>query len=224
MPFPPTPSITASNTPTPSITSSVTPTLTPTGTACPELTPSATPTISVTPSITASNTATPTNTPTISVTPSNTPTNTATPSITPSNTATSTPTATIGSTPTQTQTQTLTPSPTTCNNVTAVFGYMEPCIGGTIDDHMGAAVQVQSNVSVDTTFEVYVYYQTPGGSCNPATNLQQYFQVTIPSGNSSSNFNACSGGLYLPGGATICDSCIISCDNPSICISASFLC
>lgn len=161
---------------------------------------------------------TPTPTPTQTQTPTGTVVPTATPSNTPSQTST------IGSTPPPTPTMTQTPSPTACNNVTAVFGYMEPCIGGTIDDHMGAAVQVQNNVSVDTTFEVYVYYQNPGGSCNPATNLSQYFQVTIPAGDSSSNFNACSFGAYFPSGAVVCDACIISCDNPSICIPNQFLC
>jgi hypothetical protein len=77
MPFPPTPSVTSSNTPTPSVTASQTPTYSPTGTVCPGLTPTATsqptptttptpsvtPTINPTPSVTATNTSTPTNTP-----------------------------------------------------------------------------------------------------------------------------------------------------------------
>jgi len=82
MPYPPTPSQTASNTPTPSITASVTPTYSPTGTACPDSTPTQTP----------SNTATLV-----------TPTQTSTP--------TKTPTQTINLTPTQTPSQTMTPSP-----------------------------------------------------------------------------------------------------------------
>lgn len=97
MPYPPTPSQTASNTPTPSITASVTPTYTPTETPC----------IGVTPTQTPSNTAT-------QVTP--TPTITPTPSIT----QTSTPTGTIVVTPTNTSsptnTPTQTPSPTTPAN------------------------------------------------------------------------------------------------------------
>ena len=82
MPFPLTPSNTASNTPTPSITPSITPTQTPTGTVCPGLTPTMTP----------SNTATQTQTGTLKPTPTSSPTTTQTQ--TPSATATQTPSAT----------------------------------------------------------------------------------------------------------------------------------
>ena len=88
MPFPKTPTPTASNTPTPSLTASITPTQTPTSTVCPGLTPTATQTPTLTPTITPTNTLTPTNTPSITptntLTPSITATNTPTPSITPS--------------------------------------------------------------------------------------------------------------------------------------------
>ena len=88
MPFPPTPSNTASNTPTPSITASQTPSYTPTGTLCPTVT--STPTQTPTPTNTASptNTATPTPTNTASPTNTSTPTNTASPTNTPSLTQT----------------------------------------------------------------------------------------------------------------------------------------
>lgn len=82
MPFPLTPSNTASNTPTPSITPSITPTQTPTGTVCPGLTPTMTP----------SNTATPTRTLPLTSTPTNT--QTATQTRTPTQTGTQTPTPT----------------------------------------------------------------------------------------------------------------------------------
>lgn len=49
MPFPPTPSITPSNTPTSSITPSNTPTITPTQSTCPSGTPTQTPTMTPTP-------------------------------------------------------------------------------------------------------------------------------------------------------------------------------
>lgn len=97
MPFPPTPSITPSNTCTPSITASNTPTLSPTRTVCPT-TPSNTPTISITPSFTPTISITPSNTPTINITPSNTSTQTQTPSQT--QTQTRTPDATPTMTPT----------------------------------------------------------------------------------------------------------------------------
>lgn len=90
MPYPPTPSQTASNTPTPSITPSVTPTYSPTGTVCPGFTPTATSTIAATPTQTKTPTQTPSQTATIPVTPSQT--------------------GTIAATPTQTQTNTQSPS------------------------------------------------------------------------------------------------------------------
>lgn len=77
MPFPKTPTPTASITPTPSLTASQTPTQTPTQSVCPNLTPTATPTLSLTPSITASNT--PTITSTLTPSPTLTPTQTSTP-------------------------------------------------------------------------------------------------------------------------------------------------
>ena len=82
MPFPPTPSITASITPTPSITPSITPTNTATGTVCPGLTPT----------MTSSNTPTQTQTGTLKATPTPSPTTTQTQ--TPTITSTQTPSAT----------------------------------------------------------------------------------------------------------------------------------
>lgn len=81
MPFPKTPTPTASITPTISLTSSITPTITPTRTVCPGLTPTATPSVSMTQTITPTYTTTPTTT----TTPTNTvsSTQTQTPSSTP---------------------------------------------------------------------------------------------------------------------------------------------
>lgn len=59
MPFPPTPSQTASNTPTPSITASNTPTQTPSGSNCIGTSPTPTPSITATPTITPSSTPCP---------------------------------------------------------------------------------------------------------------------------------------------------------------------
>ena len=68
MPFPPTPSVTPSNTPTSSVTPSVTPSITPTSQSCfpetPTPTPTVTPTSGITPTPTVTITSTPTNTPT----------------------------------------------------------------------------------------------------------------------------------------------------------------
>lgn len=106
MPFPPTPSQTASNTPTPSITPSVTPSFSPTGTVCPGLTPTSTSTPNVTPSQTMTQTVTPSNTPSVTQTMTQTPSQTATFGFTPTNTSTP------SQTPSQTMTQT--PSPSVC--------------------------------------------------------------------------------------------------------------
>jgi hypothetical protein len=111
-----------------------------------------------------------------------------------------------------------------CNpiSVTGVNGYMEPCIGGTIDDHMGAAVFVATPVDVDTIFDVQVSYVFPGNSCGVG-NSTQNFSIEILAGDTSSNFLACSQGYYISTGATICGACIISCDNPDVDIT-SFSC
>lgn len=105
------------------------------------------------------------------------------------------------------------------SSVIGVYGSMEPCIGGTIDDHMGAFVSIDNPVNIDTDFNVTVYYYAPGGSC--VSPSQQSFTVTIPSGSTSSNFNACSNGYYISTGATICSACITSCTNPNVNYSAN---
>jgi hypothetical protein len=84
---------------------------------------------------------------------------------------------------------------------------------------MGAYVNVNTAVLVDTIFDVTVYYEGGPGICSgPYTgaSFTQYFQIEILAGNTSSNFNACTNGYYLPGGAYICGACITACDNPSI--------
>ena len=104
-------------------------------------------------------------------------------------------------------------------SVTGASGYMEPCIGGTIDDHMGAAVYLDNPVSVDTTFDIQIGYTNPNGSCNNPLSLQN-ITVEILAGDTSSNFSACNNGVYIPSGALICTACISSCSNPDVDISA----
>lgn len=99
--------------------------------------------------------------------------------------------------------------------VTSVMGYMEPCIGGTVDDYMGAAVYLDIPVSIDTRFDVLIGYTDPMGSCSGSLTLQN-LQIEILAGDSSSNFIACNSGAYIPGGALICTACIMSCDNPAV--------
>lgn len=131
MPFPPTPSITASPTPTPSITPSVTPTNTPTSSVCPGLTPTATSTPPSSP--------TQTNTPTQTIT--------STPTITPTQTSTA-------ATPTQTPTPSSTPASCLCyyilNETAGVLQYTyTPCGTGlptTLSLTGGANTRVCSEV------------------------------------------------------------------------------
>jgi hypothetical protein len=162
---------------------------------------------------------TPTPTPTPTATPTPTPTP-ATPTPTPGPpTATPTPTPTPGpptATPTVTPTGTPTPTPTPFLIIASAGGSMEPCIGGSIDDFMGANVYLSSPVTVDTVFDVTVYYQSIGSSCN--TNITigtftQFFQITVLAGQTTSTFNACTNGYYFPGGANICGACITNDDN-----------
>ncbi len=104
-------------------------------------------------------------------------------------------------------------------SVVSVFGYMEPCSGGTIDDYMGASVSLDEAVDVNTTFGVDVFYVTGGGTCGGTTSTQS-FTIEILAGQSSSAFNACLNGAFFSSGATICDACISSCDNPSVDLGA----
>jgi len=104
-------------------------------------------------------------------------------------------------------------------NVTSVGGYMEPCTGGSIDDYMGAVVVLDNPVDVDTNFSVVVSYVETGGTCG-GFQLTETFSVDILTGDSISNFNACSQGTFFPDGAVICGACISSCDNPNVVIGA----
>jgi hypothetical protein len=136
--------------------------------------------------------------------------------------ACTTPTPTPTITATATATPTLTPS--TGVQVTSVFGYMEPCIGGTIDDYMGAYVSVNSPVTSDTSFDVTVYYEVPPTNCSgpfSGASYTRFFVIDILSGQTTSNFNACSNGFYLASGANICGACITSCSDPSIILGSA---
>jgi hypothetical protein len=104
-------------------------------------------------------------------------------------------------------------------SVISVGGYMEPCIGGTIDDHMGASVSLDEAVDVITTFGVDVFYVTGGATCG-GTTFTQSFTIEINEGETSSAFNACLNGVFFSSGATICGACITSCDNPNVDLGA----
>jgi hypothetical protein len=139
-------------------------------------------------------------------------------STTTSGTTTTTTAAPTTTTTTSTSTST-TSTTTSALSATSVFGYMEPCVGGTIDDHMGASVNTNNPVSVDTEFGVDVQYVLPGNSCGFGESTES-FTITIVSGSTSSNFDACNNGAFFSGGAVICSACITSCDNPAVNISA----
>jgi hypothetical protein len=136
---------------------------------------------------------------------------------TPCTTTTTTSTTTTSTTSTTTSSTTTTTAPP--DGVSAVYGYMQPCVGGTIDDFMGAFVGTNTAVSVDTDFGVNVSYVLPGNACGVGESIQS-FTITIESGSQSSNFDACLYGAYFSSGATICSACVSSCDNPAIDISA----
>jgi hypothetical protein len=108
---------------------------------------------------------------------------------------------------------------TVVTSVLYVSGGMSPCLGGTIDVYMGASVSLTSPVSVDTRFDVIVYYVTPdNATCQKpvSSNNSQYFTIDILSGQDYGVFEACSGGPYFPNGANVCGACVSSCDNPLV--------
>jgi hypothetical protein len=123
-------------------------------------------------------------------------------------------TTTTTTTPAPTTTTTTTPTPGSIN-IALVYGSMEPCFGGSIDDHMGAHVVLSSTVSVDTNFLVQVSYVGIGNTCGVGESTQS-FPVIVPAGSSSDNFQACVDGAYFPAGAVVCSACILSCDNPAV--------
>jgi hypothetical protein len=168
-------------------------------------------------------TPTPTETPLPTPTPYPTATPTSTPAPTPTNTPTPTPTITTippTETPTNTPTPTATntPTPTTGNTLVAsAGGGMEPCIGGTIDDYMSAGVYLTAPVTVETNFDVTVWYKDVGNSCSfPNITTGAYstsFTVTVLAGESSGDVDACTRGQYFPSGANICGACVTGSDN-----------
>lgn len=106
-----------------------------------------------------------------------------------------------------------------CVTATGAFASMEPCIGGTTDDYMGVSVSLDGNVDVDTQFAIDVTYTSIGASCSGTTSTSTLY-VTVLAGTDFGTLNACSGGLYIPGGAQICSACISATDNPNVSIGA----
>ena len=102
--------------------------------------------------------------------------------------------------------------------VTSVSGYMQPCIGGTIDDYMGASVFLNEPVTIDTNISITVYFQYGQQQCvnNLGANSSTSFTVTVLAGENFGNVDACTQGQYFSGGATICGACATGSDNPNI--------
>jgi len=97
---------------------------------------------------------------------------------------------------------------------------MQPCVGGSIDDYMGAYLQLDSPVTVDTTFDITIYYQygNSGIFCNSilGRNNSTTFTVTVPAGEQNIYLDGCVNGQYFSSGAIICGGCVISSDNPNV--------
>jgi hypothetical protein len=114
----------------------------------------------------------------------------------------------------------LTPVTPPQQTVISAGGGMQPCIGGTIDDFMGASVTLDAPVTVDTTIEVVVYFQYGNSyiSCSStlSNNNSTTFGVSIPAGESYGFVDACTQGQYFSTGANVCGSCVSSSDNPNI--------
>lgn len=98
-------------------------------------------------------------------------------------------------------------------------GSMEPCIGGSIDDYMGANVYLSAPVTVDTNFDVVVYYQQLNGNSCSFPNItsnsasSQSFIVTVLASENQGSINACTQGANFPSGANICGACVTGSDN-----------
>lgn len=95
--------------------------------------------------------------------------------------------------------------------VEGASGYMEPCVGGTLDDYMGASVYLNTAVTVDTIFNVIVKWSAIGSGCTFP--YEQSLSVEVLAGQTSSNFVACSQGVYISSGANICSALVTGHNN-----------
>jgi hypothetical protein len=96
--------------------------------------------------------------------------------------------------------------------VTSVGAGMEPCIGGTIDDYMGASISLSAPVTVDTTFNIDVYWtQRSNYNCNGA--YTQNLSIEVLAGQNYGNLDACTRGAYFSDGANICSTVVTGHNN-----------
>jgi hypothetical protein len=113
----------------------------------------------------------------------------------------------------------LTPSVPEKQTVISVYGYMQPCTGGGIDTNMGASIILDNPVKIDTTFDIYVYYQEGNNRCNTPynNNNSTYFTITIAAGEKEGGIgDPCSYGQQFSSGAQICGACVASSTNTNI--------
>jgi hypothetical protein len=106
--------------------------------------------------------------------------------------------------------------------VLRVSATAEPCIGGQGDENMGVSVELDSNVDIDTTFDVTVYFRY-SSSCSSRINSESStnFSVTILAGQSFGEVIACQGGQFFSEGVYICDACITNTNNLNINLGTS---
>ena len=104
--------------------------------------------------------------------------------------------------------------------VSSVGAYSGACIGGTINEYMTAYIGLNNIVVSDTTFELEVKYVYSGNSCTPENFFAAYFTLVVPAGSNGQELDMCTYGAYIGFPFSICSTCVISCSDPAINISA----
>lgn len=104
--------------------------------------------------------------------------------------------------------------------VSTVGAYSGACIGGTVNEYMTAYIGLNNIVVSDTTFEVEVKYVYSGNACTIDNFFAAYFTIVVPAGSNYNELDMCTYGAYVGFPFSICSTCVISCSDPSINISA----
>ena len=98
-----------------------------------------------------------------------------------------------------------TTAPPVAVTVTGASAGFQPCIGGTIDDFIGGQITLSGPVSVDTPFSIDFSYVTPGNTCGYG-NMSGSLFGTVLAGESTGFVDACTQGIYVSSGGTMCSS------------------
>lgn len=96
--------------------------------------------------------------------------------------------------------------------VTGAYASMQPCIGGTIDDYMGASISLSAPVTVDTSFNIDVYW-TQRSNVNCTGAYTQSLTIEVLAGQQYGDLDACTRGAYFPDGANICSTVVTGHNN-----------